>query len=100
MPTGMVDYLAELWSAAIPIVSIEDGMAEDDWDGWRLLTDALGDKVQLVGDDLFVTNPARLAEGIERGHRQRDPGQGQPDRHADRDAGCGRDGAPRRLHAR
>ncbi|WP_300055457.1 phosphopyruvate hydratase [uncultured Roseobacter sp.] len=50
-----------------PIISIEDGMSEDDWDGWKALTDALGDKVQLVGDDLFVTNPARLAMGIERG---------------------------------
>ncbi|MEM6941057.1 MAG: phosphopyruvate hydratase [Pseudomonadota bacterium] len=50
-----------------PIISIEDGMAEDDWDGWRALTDALGHKVQLVGDDLFVTNPARLATGIEKG---------------------------------
>ncbi|MEL7262636.1 MAG: phosphopyruvate hydratase, partial [Pseudomonadota bacterium] len=50
-----------------PIISIEDGMGEDDWDGWKALTDAIGDKVQLVGDDLFVTNPTRLAEGIERG---------------------------------
>ena len=50
-----------------PIFSIEDGMAEDDWEGWKMLTDALGDKVQLVGDDLFVTNPARLAMGIEKG---------------------------------
>ena len=50
-----------------PILSIEDGMSEDDWDGWKALTDALGDRVQLVGDDLFVTNPARLAEGIEKG---------------------------------
>ncbi|APX11319.1 phosphopyruvate hydratase [Tateyamaria omphalii] len=50
-----------------PIISIEDGMGEDDWDGWKALTDAIGDKVQLVGDDLFVTNPVRLAEGIERG---------------------------------
>ncbi len=50
-----------------PIISIEDGMSEDDWDGWKALTEALGDKVQLVGDDLFVTNPARLALGIERG---------------------------------
>ncbi|WP_425098234.1 phosphopyruvate hydratase [Tropicibacter sp. S64] len=50
-----------------PIISIEDGCAEDDWEGWKLLTDALGDKIQLVGDDLFVTNPARLAMGIERG---------------------------------
>ena len=50
-----------------PIISIEDGMSEDDWDGWTALTAEIGDKVQLVGDDLFVTNPARLAEGIERG---------------------------------
>jgi len=52
---------------AYPIVSIEDGMAEDDWDGWQALTAALGDRVQLVGDDLFVTNPARLAQGIDAG---------------------------------
>ena len=50
-----------------PIISIEDGMAEDDWDGWKALTDAIGDKVQLVGDDLFVTNPVRLSDGIKRG---------------------------------
>ncbi|MEO0390755.1 MAG: phosphopyruvate hydratase [Pseudomonadota bacterium] len=50
-----------------PIISIEDGMSEDDWDGWKALTDAIGDKVQLVGDDLFVTNPERLAQGIARG---------------------------------
>ncbi|WP_299785448.1 phosphopyruvate hydratase [uncultured Marivita sp.] len=50
-----------------PILSIEDGMSEDDWDGWAMLTEVLGDKVQLVGDDLFVTNPARLADGIARG---------------------------------
>ncbi len=50
-----------------PIISIEDGMSEDDWDGWKALTDAIGEKVQLVGDDLFVTNPERLAMGIERG---------------------------------
>ncbi|MGR3322864.1 MAG: phosphopyruvate hydratase [Pseudooceanicola sp.] len=61
-----VDYLAALCKD-YPIISIEDGCAEDDWDGWKLLTDALGGKVQLVGDDLFVTNPARLAEGIEKG---------------------------------
>ncbi|MBE1298193.1 MAG: phosphopyruvate hydratase [Rhodobacteraceae bacterium] len=61
-----VDYLAAL-VADYPIISIEDGMSEDDWDGWKLLTDKIGDKVQLVGDDLFVTNPARLADGISRG---------------------------------
>ena len=60
------DYLAAL-CADYPIISIEDGMSEDDWDGWKILTDKLGDKIQLVGDDLFVTNPTRLADGIKRG---------------------------------
>ncbi len=60
---GMLDYLAGL-AEKYPISSIEDGMAEDDWEGWRLLTDRLGDKVQIVGDDLFVTNPERLERGI------------------------------------
>ncbi len=60
-----VDYIAALVND-YPIFSVEDGMAEDDWDGWAALTAALGDRVQLVGDDLFVTNPARLAEGITR----------------------------------
>jgi len=63
---ALVDLYRE-WSRRYPIVSIEDGMAEDDWDGWKHLTEALGDKVQLVGDDLFVTNVARLKEGIDRG---------------------------------
>ncbi len=63
---GMVDYLADL-AARYPIVSIEDGCAEDDWDGWKMLTDRLGGRLQLVGDDLFVTNPERLARGIESG---------------------------------
>src|ERR1700753_957912 len=58
------DYLAEL-AAKYPIISIEDGMAEDDWDGWKLLTDKIGDKIQLVGDDLFVTNVKRLQQGID-----------------------------------
>jgi enolase len=57
----------ETLCANYPIKSIEDGMAEDDWDGWKALTDAIGDKVQLVGDDLFVTNPVRLADGIAKG---------------------------------
>ena len=65
-PAGMVDYLAAL-TAAFPIATIEDGCAEDDFEGWKLLTDKLGGKVQLVGDDLFVTNPTRLADGIQRG---------------------------------
>ena len=54
------------WAKRYPIVSIEDGMSEDDWDGWKLLTETIGDKVQLVGDDLFVTNTQRLSEGIEK----------------------------------
>ncbi|RJK98677.1 phosphopyruvate hydratase [Paracoccus aestuarii] len=65
-PSENVDYLAALCDA-YPILSIEDGCAEDDWDGWKMLTDKLGDRIQLVGDDLFVTNPRRLAEGIEKG---------------------------------
>jgi enolase len=65
-PAAMVDYLAALCDR-YPILSIEDGMAEDDWDGWKMLTEAVGHKVQLVGDDLFVTNPKRLAEGIRLG---------------------------------
>ncbi|MGR3399858.1 MAG: phosphopyruvate hydratase [Paracoccus sp. (in: a-proteobacteria)] len=65
-PAENVDYLAALCDA-YPILSIEDGCAEDDWDGWKMLTDKLGSRVQLVGDDLFVTNPARLAQGIEKG---------------------------------
>ncbi|HUH91640.1 MAG TPA: phosphopyruvate hydratase [Casimicrobiaceae bacterium] len=62
----MVDYLAS-WVDKYPIVSIEDGMAEDDWDGWKLLTDRLGSRVQLVGDDIFVTNTKILQEGIVKG---------------------------------
>ena len=65
-PAEMVGYLADL-CARYPIVSIEDGMAEDDWDGWKALTDAVGDRVQLVGDDLFVTNSERLQRGIDAG---------------------------------
>ncbi len=65
-PAGMVAYLADL-CARYPIASIEDGCSEDDWDGWKLLTDTLGAKVNLVGDDLFVTNPTRLLRGIETG---------------------------------
>jgi len=63
---GMVALYSKLTSA-YPILTIEDGMAEDDWDGWKALTRAIGERVQLVGDDLFVTNPARLSTGIERG---------------------------------
>lgn len=63
---GMVKYWAEL-AGKYPIFSIEDGMSEDDWDGWAALTREIGDKIQLVGDDLFVTNPVRLADGISKG---------------------------------
>jgi enolase len=62
----MTAYYTELVDA-YPIVSIEDPLSEEDWEGWIALTDALGDRVQIVGDDLFVTNPARLADGIARG---------------------------------
>src|SRR5947209_13193105 len=62
----MVRFWAD-WVRQYPIVSIEDGLAEDDWEGWRLLTEQLGDNIQLVGDDLFVTNTERLSRGIEEG---------------------------------
>ena len=65
-PQGQAEYLAKL-VGAYPIVSIEDGMAEDDWEGWKALTDLVGDRCQLVGDDLFVTNVTRLSEGIAKG---------------------------------
>ena len=65
-PGAMAEYLAEL-AGKYPIISIEDGMAEDDWDGWKTLTDLIGKKTQLVGDDLFVTNSARLRDGIRMG---------------------------------
>ena len=64
-PAEMVDFYVK-WVAAYPIISIEDGMAEDDWDGWQLITKKLGGKIQLVGDDLYVTNVKRLAQGISR----------------------------------
>ncbi len=65
-PAQMVDYW-KTWVDKYPIISIEDGMAEDDWEGWKLMTDAMGKKVQLVGDDLFVTNSKRLQMGIDKG---------------------------------
>ncbi len=65
-PEAMADYLAEL-VGKYPIISIEDGMAEDDWEGWKAVTEKIGDKCQLVGDDLFVTNSARLSDGIQMG---------------------------------
>jgi enolase len=65
-PEQMVEFWSE-WVRQYPIVSIEDGLAEDDWTGWKLMTDALGDKIQIVGDDLFVTNTERLGRGIQEG---------------------------------
>jgi enolase len=65
-PKQMVEFWAG-WVKQYPIVSIEDGMAEDDWKGWKLMTESLGDKIQLVGDDLFVTNVERLSRGIKEG---------------------------------
>jgi enolase len=62
----MVDFWAD-WVKRYPIVSIEDGLAEDDWNGWKLMTEKLGKKIQLVGDDLFVTNANRLQEGLNKG---------------------------------
>lgn len=64
--TEMADYWAD-WASRYPIISIEDGLDENDWDGWKTLTDKIGDRVQLVGDDLFVTNTKRLSQGIEQG---------------------------------
>lgn len=64
-PSQMVDYWAS-WAKKYPIISIEDGLAEDDWDGWKLITDKIGKKIQLVGDDLFVTNVNRLQQGIDK----------------------------------
>ena len=93
----MAGYWADL-AGRYPILSIEDGMDEEDWDGWKTLTDRIGDRVQLVGDDLFVTNTERLKRGIDSGVAQLDPRQGQPDRHADRDARGDRHGARGRLH--
>jgi len=65
-PTEMVDFWND-WAKRYPIISIEDGMAEDDWDGWKLMTEKMGENVQLVGDDLFVTNTKRLQKGIDLG---------------------------------
>ena len=82
-----------------PVWLIEDGLAEDDWDGWADLTERLGERVQLVGDDIFVTNPEIIADAIGRGVGERRSDQGQPDRHRDRDAGGDGDVPPRRVRA-
>ena len=83
-----------------PIISMEDCMAEDDVEGWQMLTKALGGRVQLVGDDLFVTNTERLKDGPREAGCQLHPHQGQPDRHPDRDPGRHPDGQPGRLYRR
>lgn len=80
----MVDYYKRL-IGKFPICSIEDGLQEDDWEGWKRLTDELGKKIQLVGDDLFVTNTKRLSRGIKEGCGQLYPCQSKPDRYADRE---------------
>ena len=87
----MADYWGK-WVEKYPIRSIEDGFAENDWAGWKKFTDRVGDKVQLVGDDLFVTNVKFLGEGHQHQDGQLRAGEGQPDRHAQRDVG---DGQPR-----
>ena len=94
--SGMIDLWADLCDR-FPIVSIEDGLAESDWAGWQTLTDRLGGRLQLVGDDLFVTNVEFLRRGIAERVGERDPRQGQPDRDAHRDARRGRARAPERL---
>jgi phosphopyruvate hydratase len=94
---GMVDYLSGL-AGRFPIISIEDGCAEDDFAGWAALTEALGERVQLVGDDLFVTNPARLAEGIGQGLANSILVKVNQIGTLVGDAGCGGYGPPRLLH--
>ncbi len=77
-PAQMSDFWKD-WVGKYPVISIEDGMAEDDWDGWKLHTDSIGDRCQLVGDDLFVTNVQRLQMGLDKDHRRRQPRHAQPD---------------------
>ena len=85
------------WVKQYPIISIEDGVAEGDWDGWKALTAAIGDRVQLVGDDVFVTNPEILAARHRAEGRQRAAREAQSDRHGHRNARRDRDGERRRL---
>ena len=82
-PTKTAEEMVRFYEDLVkkyPIISIEDGLAEDDWDGWKLLTDTLGKNVQIVGDDLFVTNKKTPGDGYRQGHRQFDSDQAQPDR--------------------
>ena len=94
--SDLIAYYGDL-VANYPLVSIEDPLDEDDWDGWKAITDSLGAKVQIVGDDLFVTNPVRIAKGIALGTANALAGEGKSDRHPDRDARRRRHGASRRL---
>ena len=96
---AMTDYYRDL-AARYPIVSIEDGLAEDDWDGWVHLTEELGSKLQLVGDDIFVTNVAIFAERHRIGRGQRHSHQAEPDRHGHRDPGDHQSGGAPRLPGR
>jgi enolase len=80
----MVEFWTK-WVTDYPIVSIEDGLAQDDWASWQLMTQQLGGKLQIVGDDLLVTNPERVRKAASRKSRERPAGQSQPDRFADRD---------------
>ena len=93
------EYLASL-VAKYPIMSIEDGMDQNDWEGWKLLTEKIGDRCQLVGDDLFVTNVERPGERHQGRCSQRPAGESKPDRFADRNDRRRRNGTPRRLHHR
>ena len=95
----LVDYWVDLVNR-YPIISLEDGMAEEDWDGWAALTEALGDRVQLVGDDIFVTNPSRLERGIKQGVANSIAREVEPDRNTHRDARHNGHGAARGVLVR
>ena len=97
------EQMVDMWESFVdkyPIVSIEDGMGENDWEGWQLMTRRLGHRIQIVGDDLFVTNVERIRKGIEARRGECRADKAQPDRHPDRDARRDTDRAPRRLDGR
>ena len=95
----MIDVL-EGWTGEFGLVSIEDGLAEDDWNGWTRLTERLGQRIQVLGDDLFATSLERLQSGIARGAAKRGPRRGQPGRDADRGSVGRSDGQGTRLRYR
>lgn len=95
----MTAYYEELVEE-FPIVSIEDGLCEDDWDGWKYLTEHLGKKIQLVGDDLFCYQYQKASMWNPAGSCQRDSYQGKSDRNPDRNSGCGGDGPACRIPGR